>query len=48
MWLQIVWWEEKVGSKAKMFETSDTVDQRTRQQYTQGQVIDISRSLAVL
>ena len=35
----------KVGSRAEFIETSDTVDQRTRQQSSQSQVIDTSRSV---
>ena len=35
----------KAGSRADFIETSDTVGQRTRQQYSQRQVIDTSRSV---
>ena len=34
----------KAGNRADFFETSDTVDQRSRQQCSQGQVIDTNRS----
>ena len=36
----------KAGSRAEFSETSDTMDQRTRQQYSQRQVFDTSRSIA--
>ena len=35
----------KAGSRAEFIETSDTVDQRPRQQYSQKQVIDTNRSV---
>ena len=34
----------QAGSEAEFFETIDTVDQRTRQRYSQSQVIDTSRN----
>ena len=35
----------KAGSRAKIIETSDTVDQKTRPQFSQRQVIDTNRSV---